>query len=293
MYLRKGNLKLTITQDNIERSLLVNNLEKVIDDRRDGDYFGYQSTDLIGKDFRNVLTPEVSEILNDNIEYSLEGNDLKTVVEKIINFKILNSAKNEIDMNAYIERSISTPEKLSFSVTLERKIFLQEKIKSILASISELQQVIHDVTGLTNSSAYYEVMNEVMDFLYEARVEGVLCIISVEGFPMIRMHDGKEKIDEILAGVGKVLTSTLRTRDITGYLGFGKFAIFMVRTFEDEVVYPIKRIESNLKKAGILNSKVSFNVRYQKADMEMDVKDLIDAIKDKPVDYTMVVSNSK
>ena len=287
MYLRKGNLKFTVTQDNIEKKLIINDLVKVVDDRRGGDYFGYQQNDLVGKDLRVVLPSEVSEILNDNIEYSLEGNDLKTVLEKIINFKIVDHSKKVLDMNAYIERSISTPEKLAFSVVLERRIFLQEKIKSILGGISEFQKVTDEVTGLINSTAYLEVINEVMDFLYEARVEAVMCIISVEGFPMMNINEGQEKIDEVLAKVGATMRSTFRGKDILGYLGFGKFGVFMVRTFEDEVIYPLGRLESNLKNAGILNSKVTYNARYQKVDMETDVKDLIELVKGKAIDYTM------
>lgn len=287
MYLRKGNLKFTVTQDNLEKKLLVEDLVKAIDERREGDYFGYQKEELVGHDIREILPEEVSEILNDNIEYSLEGNDFKTVIEKIIKFKVLNSQKSEIDMNPYIERSISTPEKLSFSVLLEKKIFLQDKIKSILASISEHQQVFDSLTGLINSDSYNKVLNELMDFLYEVKVEAVLCIISVEGFAAIEMNDGKDKSNDIIKKVGGVLLSTLRTKDVSGYLGFGRFAVIMVRTFEDEVVYPLRRIESNLRKAGILNSKIGYNARYKKIDMESDVKDAIDIVSNKPIDYTM------
>ena len=287
MYLRKGNLKFTVTQDNIEKKLLVDELVKAVDDRRGGDYFGYQPEELVGHDLREFLPEEISEILDDNIEFSLEGNDFKTVMEKIINFRVLTAQKSEMDMNAYVERSISTPEKLLFSVILERKIFLQEKIKEVIASISKNQQVAHDLSGLINTAAYYEIMNELMDFLYETRVEAVFCIISLEGFSAIRMNDGKEKADEVITKIGRVLSSTLRTRDIVGYLGFGKFGILMVRTFEDEVVYPIKRIESNFRKEGILNSKITYNVRYQKIDLETDAKDVIELVKDKPIDYSM------
>jgi diguanylate cyclase (GGDEF)-like protein len=289
MYLRKGNLKFTVTQNNLEKNILVDELAKSIDDRRGGDYFGYQNNDLVGHDLREFLPEDVREILDDNIEYSLEGNDLKTVVEKIINFKIFNAEKAPIDMNAYVERSLSTPEKLSFSMVLERKIFLQDKIKTILANISSHQQIRHDVTGLINTSAFHEALNELLDFLYDARVEAVFCIISIEGFSNIRMQEGKERSDEILAGIGKVLTATLRTRDIVGYLGFGKFAVLMARTFEDEVIYPIKRIESGFKKEGVLNSKISYNVRYQKVDMEHEVKDIIELVQEKKIDYTMSI----
>ncbi len=287
MYLRKGNLKFTVTQNNAERRLLVDDLVKVIDERRDGDYFGYQPTDLVGHDFRELLPEEVSEILNDNIEFNLEGNDLKTVLEKIISFKVLTSARKEIDMNAYIERSISTSDKLSFSVILERKIFLQEKIKSVLASIALYQQVTHDLTGLINPEAFYDVLDELMDFLYETRVEAVLCIISIEGFSMMETHDGKEKMDDVISRVGKVMGATLRTKDIIGYLGGGKFAVLMVRTFEDEVIYPLKRLETNFIKEGILTPKITYNVRYQTVDMENKAKDMVEIVKDKQIDHSI------
>ena len=61
----------------------------------------------------------------------------------------------------------------------------------------------------------------------------------------------------------------------------------MVRTFEDEVIYPIKRIESNFKKEGVLNSKISYNIRFQKIDMNTDAKDSIELVRDKKIDYSM------
>ncbi len=287
MYLRKGNLKFTVTQDNIEKKLIIDELVKVIDERRGGDYFGFSQNELVGQDIRKILPFEVSEILDDNIEYSPEGNDLKTVLEKIISFKILDSGKKELNMNAHVERALSTPEKLSFSIILERKIFLQEKIKSILGGISEFQKVNHDITDLLNTAAYYEVLNEVMDFLYDTKVEAVMCVISIEGFPMLRMNEGKERVDEVLKKAGKAMKTTFRGKDILGYLGFGKFGVFMVRTFEDEVVYPLRRLESNLRKEGILTSRITYNARFQKVDLEMSVNDLIDQVKSKAVDQTI------
>lgn len=286
MYLRKGNLKFVVTQDNPNRKIVINDLVKVIDDRREGDYFGLNSDQLQGKDFREVLPSELTEIINENIEYNLEGNDLKNVLDKIIHFKLFDKDKNLIDMNVHVERDVSVSgDSLKFSVVLERKIFLRDRVKSILAGLSENQQVNHPITGVINTAAFYEVNEELLDFLHETNVEAVMCIISIEGFPLIRMSEGKEKSDEMLAKVGAVMKSNFRSKDVVGYLGFGRFAVLMVRTFEDEVSYPLKRLESSLRKDNILNSKITYNARYQKVDLKMDSKAIIESIKNKKVDY--------
>ncbi len=287
MYLRKGNLKFTVTQDNIGKTLIIDELIKSVDERRGGDYFGYQEGQLVGQDLRGLLPEEVAEILDDNIEYNLEGNDLKTVVEKIINFRVRDPQKKEIDMSAHVERYISTPEKLSFQLVLERKIFLKEKIKEIADKIAKHKQVMHDLTGLIDEEPYEQLLDELMDFLYESRVEAIMCVISVEGFPMIRMNDGREKVDELIQKIGAVFRSTFRGKDIIGYLGHGKFGIFMVRTFEDEVIYPLRRLESNLRREGLINPKITFNARFMPVDMETEAKNLIESVKNKSTDYTM------
>lgn len=286
MYLRKGNLKFVVTQDNINRKIVINDLIKIIDDRREGDYFGINSEQLKGKDFREVLPSDLNEIINENIEYNIEGNDLKNVVDKIIHFRVLDKDKKPIDMNAHVERDVSTVgDSLNFSVILERKIFLRDKIKTILSSLSEYQQVNHPVTGVINTAAFYEITEELLDFLHETSVEAVMCIVSIEGFPLIRMSDGKEKSNEMLAKIGLVMKTNFRSKDVVGYLGFGRFAILMVRTFEDEVSYPLKRLESNLRKQGVLNSKITYNARFQKVDLQMDSKAIIETIKNKKVDF--------
>jgi diguanylate cyclase (GGDEF)-like protein len=287
MYLRKGNLKFIVTQDNANRKLVINDLIKIIDERREGDYFGVNSNQLQGKNFSEVLPSELNEIIDENIEYNIEGNDLKNVIDKIIHFKVLDKDKKPIDMNAHVERDVSVSgDSLKFSVILERKIFLRDKVKSILASLSEYQQVEHPVTGVINTAAFYEITEELLDYMHETNLEAVMCIISIEGFPLIRMSEGKEKSNEILSQIGLVMKSNFRSKDVVGYLGFGRFAVLMVRTFEDEVSYPLKRLESNLRKQGVLNSKITYNARFQKVDLTLDSKAIIDSIKNKKVDYT-------
>jgi GGDEF domain-containing protein len=126
-----------------------------------------------------------------------------------------------------------------------------------------------------------------MDFLYESKYNSVFLVFSLEGYPTLRRQYGKAKSDEILSRISYVVKSNFRGRDICAYLGMGKFGVFMINTFEDEVQYPLQRLRDNLRKEGVLSSKVSFNARYQNVDLELKVDDLLDSIMSKKVDYTI------
>lgn len=289
MYLRKGNLQFFVTQDNEAKTLFIEDFKKAIDERREGDYFGFEEGQVKGNDFKKFLPEDINEIIDDNIEFTQEGVDLGEVLSKIINFKVVTLDNQMVEMNVYSEREISDLEKLKFKVTLEPKIHLREKIKSILDSISTIQDVTHKQTGLINDQSFVMVLDEVMDFLYDSKLEGVLAVVTLEGFPNFRMENGREKADEILGKIGHVMKMNFRARDVVAYLGLGKFAVILVKTFEDEVIYPVKRLESSLKKAGVLNSKLSYNVRYKQMDLTSEVGDEIEQVKTKKIDYTMSV----
>ncbi|MDX1949610.1 MAG: diguanylate cyclase [Rickettsiales bacterium] len=287
MYLRKGNLKFVIEQNNPEKSLKISQFRKSVDDRRGGDYFGYDEDAIVGKDFRILLPEDIKEIFDENLDFAFDGNDLKDIVSHIITFKIKNAGGEVIDMNAFAERDISTEEKQQFNLILEKKYFLRDKVKSILQELSHTKNAIDEHTKLINHDVFVHTLDEIMDYLYEIKVESVLLILSVEGFSNIRKSDGKDKSDEIISKIAEVISSNFRARDVVSYLGLGKFAVAMLRTFDDEVVYPLKRLESNLKLADIFKYDISINARFERIDVGLKAADMIDLVKASQVKLTI------
>ena len=286
MYVRKGNLKFSVTQDNSSKTILIDDFVKAESDK-EGDYFGFTSDDVVSKDFREILPEEIQEIIDDNVEFTFEGFDLKEVLDKVINFKVKNSKGLPVDMNAYIERMLSTSDKLSFEVVMERKIFLRDKIKEILSAIPDQEGIYDDATSMLADKHYVAVLDDVMDFLYDAMIESVFLIVSVEGFTLFRRESGMEKTNQLLAKTSDAIKTTFRTRDICGYLGAGRFGVMLVKTPEEDVKYPLARLESNLKKNGVISSGVSFNARFEKADLSSEAMDMIDSVRLKEPDMSL------
>lgn len=289
MYLRKGNLKFTVTQDNISQGIIIDDFVQSVDKRDEGDFFGYKGAELEGKSLFGILPEDICEILNDNIEYTVEGNDFKSVVEKIIRFKVLSKDKQSFDMNAHVEMREADNDRMVFEMVLEKRIHLKEKINNILSGINAVQRVEHPKAKLMSSDVYCQVLDEVFDFLYDAKIPAVMLVLSVDGYPMLRRSLGRKGSDEVLKKISYVIKSTLRTRDIVSYLGVGHFAVTMIKTYPDEVVYPLKRLLSNLKREGVISSKVSVNVRYKAVDLELDVAEVIEQVKMKDIDDSFKV----
>jgi diguanylate cyclase (GGDEF)-like protein len=269
----------------------VDELFKSVDERNDGDFFGFSNVDIKGKKFQEIVPKEIAEIIDDNIEFTQEGNDFKSVVEKIIRFKIFNNKNEVLDMNAFVERKLTENDVMGFELILEKKIHLKEKIKSILSGIHEVRMIEHKNTKLMNSEAYNHVLDEILDFLHENKIVASMMVISIDGYPMLRRRLGRKKIDELLKKISHSLKVTFRTRDIIAYLGVGNFAVTMVKTFPDEVVHPLKRLEQNFRKEGVFNSSLSINARYKNIDLETEVNDLINQVKSKEIDKVLTASN--
>ncbi len=150
-----------------------------------------------------------------------------------------------------------------------------------------MQDAYHTGTNLLNQDTFLYTLDEVMDYLYEIKVESVLMVLSLEGFPLIRRNEGKEKTDELIKNVAGVIKTTFRSRDVPAYLGLGKFGVIMLRTFEDEVMYPLKRLESNMKLANLFKRRISLNARYEKLDLGLKARDMIEAVKNAQVKHTI------
>lgn len=280
MYVRKGNIKFTVVQDNVDKTLKIEEVEHPKDDKSLA--YGYQDSHLIGMAFKEILSEDTAEILDDYIEYDFSSPDFKDVCDKIIHFEIIDSGNNKNLMDIHVERAVSTPERQVFFILLEKRLYLRDRIKAVIDAQPENLKV-DEQTGFMHNSTYIEVVDEVMDFLNDNQsINSIFYTISIENYSEIATSIAPDKTDYMVTEVAEAIKKGFRTRDIIAYLGDGVFSAILIRIDESEALIPVNRFEIKLRSAMIpsaIGTKFTVITRYQLVDLEMEAKALIEKCK--------------
>jgi GGDEF domain-containing protein len=280
MYVRKGNIKFVIVQDNIEKTLKIESIEKPKGETSPA--FGYNEAELIGADFVKILTPETAELLGDYIEYNFSGVDLKEVCDKIIHFKMVDAEKTHFEVDTHIERAISMPERQVFMMLVEKRLYLRDRIKNIIAAQNDNEK-IDEETGLMHRITYLNVLDEIMDFLNDNQaITSLIYTIRVDNFEEISGANYPDKTNMLVTGVAEAIKKGFRAGDIIAYLGQGVFSAILIRINPDEAQIPIGRFETRLRSAMLASSTgINFSVicNHENVDLEMETRALIEKCK--------------
>lgn len=280
MYVRKGNIKFVVVQDNLGKTLKIESIQKPKDDQNPA--YGYDESDLIGNDFSKIVSEDVNESLEDYIEYDFSGADFKDVCDKIIKFEVVDAQNKTHEMNAHIERDVSMPERQVFMILLEKRLYLHDRIKAVMNAIPpEARQ--DESTGFLSRNTYMNVLDAVMDFLDENRsITGMLYVFRIDNYDELERTHGGAKVMQLVTEVSNSAKKGFRTRDIIGYLGNGVFSAILLRIEDAEALIPIRRFESKLRAAMIpAVTGVSINVinTYGNIDLEMESRALVEKCK--------------
>lgn len=291
MYVRKGNIKFVVVQDNLNKTLKIESIQKPKDDTSLP--YGYEESELIGHDFKKIVSEDVAESLADYIEYDFSGADFKDVCDKIIKFEIVDSLDKSHEMNIHIERDISMPERQVFMMLIERRLFLHDRIKTVLHSVDDSERQ-DSLTGLLHRTTYLSILDAVMDFLDDNRsITGILYIFRIDNFEEIEQMQSPEKVEQLVAEISNAAKKGFRTRDIIGYLGHGVYSAILLRIEDAEALIPIKRFESKLRAAmipAVTGLSVNIINTYGNIDLEMESRALVEKCKKSKKIYEIKLS---
>ncbi len=292
MYVRKGNIKFVIVQDNLEKTLKIESVERPKGD--DNLPYGYYIEDLEGQNFSRMLSPETLEIIDDYIEYDFDGADFKEVCDKIIKFEIIDAGKEKLEMNLHIERGVSTPERQVFILLLEHRLYLRDRIKAVIDA-QPADQRIDEQTGLMHKVTFLEVLEETMDFLNDNQsITSLIYTVSIKDYEDIKAKHGFDMSERIVEEVAEAIKKGFRSRDVVGYLGEGVFSAIMLRIDESEAKIPLGRFEVKIRSAMVqVSTGVDFTVvsHYDQIDLNMEARALIEKCKKSKKFYEIELKN--
>ena len=125
-------------------------------------------------------------------------------------------------------------------VGIMRDITLRKKAENQLS-----YHASHDaLTGLINRREFENRAKEVLDKLTNEQHEHALCFMDLDQFKIVNDTCGHTAGDELLRQVSKILTSTIRKRDILSRLGGDEFGVLM----EDCSIEQANRVTSSILK---------------------------------------------
>lgn len=292
MSVRKGNLLLSVEQNNQSKTLIITNYNS--EDAK-YNFLGYDLSDIQGDDFTKILPENVNEIIEDNLEYSFEGHDLKEVLEKIIRFSIKSRGGEEVFCNIKIERGISDMDKFSFDIALEKKVHISQKIAEITAAVEQSFALAgkasrDSVTGLITKAVADEVFDKLFDYCYEQSVSTVLSKLTIDSFDFLERERGHEYAEDLLRTYSEIISKTFRANDFSVYIGGGKFLTLLSKTTASQAIYAFKRLEENLKKREGILSDTSMNIRFIDVDVENEVQNLLAQLDNSSVKHDVRIN---
>jgi diguanylate cyclase (GGDEF)-like protein len=286
MYVRKGNIKFIIVQDNLEKTLKIESIERPKGEEKLP--YGYNESDLAGHDFSKILAPDTQEIIEDYIEYDFSGADFKEVCDKIINFEIIDSQKTKLEMNLHIERDVSTPERQVFILLLENRLYLRDRIKLVIEAQPEDKR-IDEQTGLMHKATYLEVLDETMDFLNDNQsITSLIYTVRIADYEDIKSKHGFDVSERMVEEAAEAIKKGFRSRDVVGYIGDGVFSAIMLRIEDAEALIPLNRFEIKMRSAMVqVSTGINFSVlcNYEAVDLNMEARALVEKCKKSKKQY--------
>ncbi len=217
-YKRFNDAVLVVTQDNKHGRLLINacneRLVKLI---------GYSEAEILSLDLRDLLAPDVRELVEDNIEFQEGGRGIDQVLGKVANFRLLGSRARQVPVKLRVMRGVSDSGHITFRLIMNDTSLvgiLKEARKeySILTGkellVRDMQQVIaHGTTyGYTSS------------------------------FAVIAFTDDNSQIKR----AEKMIESTKRDTDILGMYNDNTLVYLMPDTPKANAITPLVRFRNSL-----------------------------------------------
>jgi diguanylate cyclase (GGDEF)-like protein len=127
-------------------------------------------------------------------------------------------------------------------------------------AVAELRAATDGLTGLPNQRAVADSLKRVFAQASTTRSPLALLLLDLDHFKQINDQRGHAVGDQVLASVGAVLRSALRSRDFAGRNGGEEFAILLPDTEVPAALEIAERVRSAVAEISLPGSEVSVTV---------------------------------
>jgi PAS domain S-box-containing protein len=278
---RKTDALIAIEQNNLAKRITITNVNKAAEILT-----GYSASEVIGKDFSDIIAPRVNELLNGYIEFDHEDSDFAMVARKIPNFQI-QSRKGEIfPVSLKIFNLVRTGadtqeyELLMRDVTLIKNIAeLKEKVKNSESAI----ETKDPQTGLpTIDSIVYAIDLSYYFMEQHHAIEACFVLVEVGNIGYYKQTYGEYVAYDTIGMLGGMIKKCCREEDVVSYMGDGVIGLVLIDCNAQDAKIVLKRILSRVSSSKITmqNGKpinLALAVSFTQMRQDREVADMINA----------------
>lgn len=186
--------------------------------RHGAEQLGYSTTDLVGRDVRDLVHPEDCALLERGLDAVVVNPSQSHVIE-LRRLKRDGTAIWTRDTLRGVSDSSNSKVVLSVSEDISPLRYLHAML--------ERETTTDSVTGLINRREFERRLMSVLEHAKRSRHEHVFCYIDVDQFKIINDVCGHAGGDELLRQLGHLIRSKLREMDTIGRLGGDEFGVLM------------------------------------------------------------------
>lgn len=233
---RKGDIIISVTQDNDEKSILIETADASIENT-----IGYEAEELVGMDLRTILIPSVNEIINTHLDFEMGGSDLGAVLNKVRDFGFITKLGYEIKLNMRISRSVSDNENPKFELILKDFSEISEGSKSALRNFRG-KQVLDKETGLPDKASFMKEAEFINFCVGKGRLFASFALISIDGLNNVFKQYGKENTRKIIRELVSRCRINFRDDDIIGSIGDNLIGVILLDAQSAIAKNPLNRL---------------------------------------------------
>ncbi len=233
-----------IRQDNQKKSLPVEASNDLV-----SNLLGYEAKDIVNHDLREFVSPEVKEVITENLEFEIDAASVDEILKKISNFRMRTKQGAEIPIRIRVMRSLSANGIDRFQLVMNDRSLMESLDAHRQNSRAELtpEQVVDPETNILTEEA---LLND-MEFISrhaEMNQSSETTFVVFKFFNHEKNKDllGEEQADAIIGQLVDVIKKSKRETDFAGYYDDDSIILVLTETPLDHSKTPVERIISLL-----------------------------------------------
>jgi diguanylate cyclase (GGDEF)-like protein len=236
MSLRKGDIAITVCQDNTAKKLVIESADEGIEL-----VTGFSVHELKDMQLQDILTDSVNDQIEDYIEFESKGNDLADVLGKVRNFGFLTKLGKEMRVDMRVTRGVVQDEKPRFQLVVRDASDVSSGSNRVLKHLRGAQQ-LDPLTSLPNRETFQRDMEFVMFCVEKERIKASFALIGVDQLGKIIKEHGRPAAGDLLKEVATRCRMNFRTDDFLAYLENDTIAVVMLEAGRAAALIPLNRL---------------------------------------------------
>ena len=261
---RADDSVISVQQNNTLQNLMISNLNESAETLLE-----YKAAELTNKPLSTILHKNVTENINNYLEYSSDGTDLFDILSKTINCSLIGKNNKVIPVKPKVFRTTAYNQDVINYEILVRDASISQKLDIFRQSVlPNTKHNMHPFFNIMDEVSTNKEIKIVLDFLHKYNIHAVIGIIQIDP------PHNSSNIDTLTQHTVNLLHKNVRESDIVGYIGDHKIICLLLGCKSEYAHIAISRIHKNINN-NLQNLHVKASIGYAQMYNETDATQIL------------------